>query len=193
MSEINLLEDTSSKIIVNKIFSYRPDWTEWTDQNLYPNIRWAIGTAVVIMVLVIGYDRGNIGFWFFWISLVLSSILEISLLVSIISSKSRYGKIVKEEIATINFDTGRATRIKELLSGKIEKKEIELDLVDKILIQFAEHWGATSLIFELPGKPSFLICSHVARSGDKVSFSIVELGNRLGRLINRPVIRQETD
>ncbi len=96
------------------------------------------------------------------------------------------------ETITIDFDSQRAIRIKNTQSGNPEHTELDLNKVNRIRIQMEEHGHHFRLYLESPNSEPFQVSIAFINSSYSTD-ALVEHGKKIGRMLNKPVIRQHTD
>jgi len=96
------------------------------------------------------------------------------------------------ETITIDFDSQRAIRIKNSQSANPEKIELDLNKVSRIRIQMEEMGHHFRLYLDAPDAKPFEVSIAFINSSYSTD-DLVAHGKKIGKILNKPVIRQHTD
>lgn len=96
------------------------------------------------------------------------------------------------ETVTIDFDSQHAIRIKNPQSVNPEKTELDLNKVSRIRIQMEEMGHHFRLYLEFPDSEPFQVSIAFINSSYSTD-DLVTHGKKIGKILNKPVIRQHTD
>jgi len=109
------------------------------------------------------------------------------------STKTRNNNnVVLEETKTIDFDAQRATRIKISKSGETEQTSLDLKDVSRVRIQMEEMGHHFRLYLDTPSTESFEVSIAFINSSYSTD-ALIAHGKKIGRILNKPVVRQHTD
>lgn len=100
--------------------------------------------------------------------------------------------VTPAEIITIDFDSRCATRIKKLRSGNTEQTDLDLNKVSRVRIQMEELGHHFRLYLEIPGSEPFQ-ASIAFTSGSYLPDDLIAHARKIGKILNKPVVRQHTD
>lgn len=106
--------------------------------------------------------------------------------------ESNKDSVTPAEIITIDFDSQRATRIKTLQSGATEQTALNLKEVSRVRIQMEELGHHFRLYLETPTSEPFQVSIAFINSSYSPD-ALIEDGKKIGKILNKPVVRQHTD
>ena len=106
--------------------------------------------------------------------------------------ESSKDNLTPEEIVTIDLEAQHATRVNRLKTGETEQIDLDLKLVSQVRVQMEEHGHHFRLYLDSPDNQPFQVSIAFINSSYSTD-DLVAHGRKIGKLLNKPVIRQHTD
>jgi hypothetical protein len=189
MATMLVIEDKPNKIVLEMD----------TSQPQFKPLTWrgCLGPAFGVTIFLIFFLAlarfslfdGSLS-WLFWpIAAGAFLVVEAILVVAIVFSVSNYKNNVKEATVSIDLDSQQAVRAEKLNSGKIKQYDLKLEQVTRVLIHGDDLGHSLTVTLESKNNPSFNVNSDVFFD----SKPMIELGKKLGDLINKRVVFKITD
>lgn len=97
-----------------------------------------------------------------------------------------------EETITIDFEAQHVTRVKRLKTDETERIDLDLKLVSRVRVQIEELGHHFRLYLDSPENQPFQVSIAFINSSYSTD-DLVAHGRKIGKLLNKPVIRQHTD
>jgi hypothetical protein len=174
-------EETPSKLILKTNQEYK----QMRDQVPASGSKNIMGCVVLVIILISFLSISIIAHtWQFWLwttIFLVTSMVFISFQISFIN----FNKSLSRDITiAIDLVSRRAIRIDKLKSGTEEHSQIKLNDISRVLIDVQEHGHSCKLVFESQSNEPFEVNS----SADFEAEPIKEIGQKLGRLLNKPVV-----
>jgi hypothetical protein len=106
--------------------------------------------------------------------------------------ESNKDSVTPAEIITIDFDSQHATRIKKLKNGNTEQTVLDLKEVSRVRIQMEELGHHFRLFLDTSNSEPFQV-SIAFINGSYSTDVLTAHAKKIGKILNKPVIRQHTD
>ena len=187
---IRVREETPTKIVL--------EWREGYSVKRSITVKNVLTLLLIIVALSL---IDAFGYIYPPLSWLLPWMISLTVLVTIASFAS-FRNIQEEEFdknnpaiaetTTIDFDTQRAFRIKNSQSGKAEHIELDLRQVSQVRIQVEELGHHLRLYLESPNHEPFQV-SIAFTVGSYSPDVLIAHGRKIGKILNKPVVRQHTD
>ena len=188
MATMLLTEDTPKKMVLEMDAS----------QPKFKPLTWngCIGPALGITgFLIVAFAWARFRFfdssqsWLFWVITIAALLVEIFIIFIFVSYVSGYNNDAKEATVSIDLDAQQAVRIEKLNSGKIKQYDLKLEQVTRILIHGDDAGHRLTVTLESQSNPPLKVNSDVFFDSNPM----IELGKKLGALIQKPVVFKITD
>ena len=192
MDKMQIIEDTPTKLVLEKSFAGSDMWREWSKSLILPLLFFA-GSALALLT-------GFLQDWWVWVIFGGALIVEAFMLYIFLTSERRL-------TITIDLPSRTVTRIEALVSGKVKKDTLRVDQVSQVLMHSEEVGHHTKLLLESPTQPPLKIADNydllTLDQGKYVSNPSTEdastiksldtLGKKIGSLLEKPVTAKLTD
>ena len=179
-------EDSPEKVVLQT----NPTYNQERDKTFASSLKSGLGcfgifAALLAFILfyVFTTPRSFLP-WYFWLFTAIFFValtIFISIEISFINFNRNFPR---ESTITIDLDSQRALRIEKLKSGKAIQSEIKLNDVSRVLIDCQAIGHSCKLALESQSNAPFEVNS----AYDFEMESVKEIGKKLGRLLNKPVV-----
>jgi len=179
-------EDTSTKIVLQA----NPDYNEDLEKTFASNLKNGLGCLGIsaiplffILYFFLTTPRSALP-WYFWVCSAAFFIALTIFLLFEISVVNDIRTFAQETTVTVDLLSQRALRVEKPKFGRVRQTEINLSEVSRVLVDCQEVGHLCKLLLESENRPPFELNS----AYDFEMEPLKELGKKLGRLINKPVI-----
>ena len=195
MDKMRIVEDTATKLVLEKSLTASDVWRAWSRPLLMP-ILFLAGSSIALFT---GFLRD----WWIWIIFVVALIVLSFILYTILTDKQKI-------TVTIDLHSKIATRFEKLIIGKETKDELALAQVSRVLIHSQEAQHAPRITMWLDSQtqndPRLEIVNNYDLQSlvggsymDTPSVDVSEiksldmLGRKIGEFLGKPVVSKLSD
>jgi hypothetical protein len=172
MFEMQVKEETSTKLVLEMDPSSRPKWSE-------------LGSTLIKSFLFLGFAIlvHSIS-WLFW-AIIVGVVLVDSFLVYLF-----VWSMAQDVLVIVDLNSQHAVRTEKFRFNRIKQQKLDLEQVSRVLVHCEDVGKHCRLLLESSSAAPLEIS--IIYAGGCVE-SLKELGNKIGRLVKRPVAYKITD
>ncbi|MBI1795323.1 MAG: DUF1772 domain-containing protein [Chloroflexi bacterium] len=176
-----MTEETPTKIILKKNKS-----EQGGEGCTYAAIAVTIALILVSVFAGLAYFNSSRS-WLFWTITAAALLIEVLFVYLAVLMSPRNN--VHEATVSIDLDTQQATRIEKLNSGKIQKYSLRLEQVSRISIHGEDAGHRLEVTLDSQNSLPLKVNSDVFFDPEPMK----ALGNKIGKLLKKPVVLKITD